>query len=185
VSLPERKPVEGFEEYYEVSSDGKVYSINQNAQFNKTNPTGELTISIKNDHPVVHFSRGLPRGGKKSTRLCVLMLCAFKRKPRSGEVPHYKDGNHHNCHIDNLEWTHQVRRKGYKLTKAQKYKNTQELKILKKKDIERIHELYSDGWSKEDIAFEFIIHPDCIRYILDGINRSSHNSDDDYFIDEE
>lgn len=97
--MPERwKPVPGFEEEYEVSSEGRVYSH-----------WSERCLSpyLNSDRSGEEYLR-LDLRGKDGTRRQVyvhhLVLEAFDGDRPKGSHAHHRDGDQFNNSFGNLEW---------------------------------------------------------------------------------
>lgn len=86
-------PVRGYEEHYLVTSEGRVFSLRKN-RFIKAqdNMYGYLKISLYKDKKL------------KSFKLHKLVADAFLSKPSPKHQINHKNGNKHDCSLDNLEY---------------------------------------------------------------------------------
>lgn len=92
------KPVPGYEGLYEVSSDGRVWSLNYHRQGIRKELKGKLD---KNGYHEV----GLRKDGKKiSYRAHRLIALTFIPNPDNMPQVNHKDAIKTNNSIDNLEW---------------------------------------------------------------------------------
>lgn len=103
------KPVEGYENFYEVSNKGKVRSLDRTIQLRgkregqiRKYAGKELKILSSQGHLIVHLQNGGDRLTVGVGRLVALhFLAGFKESGRY--FVKYKDGNPTNCCIENLE----------------------------------------------------------------------------------
>ncbi|WNL63116.1 HNH homing endonuclease [Citrobacter phage Ci1] len=88
------KDVVGYEEYFQISNFGRVFSKRSNKILKYSRSGLYLAISTKLN------------GRGKSTCLKIhrLVAEAFIPNPNNFSVVNHKDGNKHNNHVDNLEW---------------------------------------------------------------------------------
>ncbi|WP_044027529.1 NUMOD4 domain-containing protein [Corynebacterium glutamicum] len=101
----EWRDVPGYEDYYKVSNHGRVRSLDRWIPTAKTirfYSGGIIAPSALSDgHLKVRLYKD---GSKKNHKIHRLVLRAFDREPRDGEVCRHLDGNPENNHIDNLVW---------------------------------------------------------------------------------
>lgn len=102
------KPVKGYEGFYEVSSEGRVRSVQ------RLNARGQLRKSklmsvkkIRNTKKVT-FSRD---GKQKTIALKKLVVDAFLGEPRANEKVVFVDGNPDNVCVENLKWQKKAQKK--------------------------------------------------------------------------
>mgnify|MGYP002796115447 CR=1 FL=1 len=105
LNIAERyKPIEGYNEYY-ITESGKVYAY-------RTRPVGwqglrELKAKGRMN-PKRYLMVALSANGHvKYCQIHTLVAKAFCDGYFTGAVVHHKDGNIHNNHYTNLEWTTQ------------------------------------------------------------------------------
>lgn len=92
----QRKPVKGYEENYEVDTEGNVFSLKTGK---KLSPLG------KRIHPYLHLQ--LCKNGEiKNILIHRIVAEAFIPNPNPEELTmvNHKDGNKNNNNVDNLEW---------------------------------------------------------------------------------
>lgn len=89
------KPVEGYEDKYLISEEGKVFSLISNRFLKGTvNSNGYL---------VVQLCKG-KRVEQKQFLIHRLVAQAFLKKDKERIYVNHKDGNKQNAHVSNLEW---------------------------------------------------------------------------------
>lgn len=100
----EWKPVVGFEQFYEVSSFGRVKALDRIVNYKDGRSylkrEAILNAKSKQGYPGVSL---LPR----TPRQCVHTLVAsafLGPKPAGARTVNHKDGNKSNNHVENLEW---------------------------------------------------------------------------------
>jgi len=104
VSLPieQWRPIPGYEDHYEASDLGRVRSLPRSASNGRALAGGVLRTHV-NSHG--YYSVVLHRDGRpKTLRVHRLVLTAFDRLPREGEVTRHLDGNQKNNRASNLRW---------------------------------------------------------------------------------
>ena len=87
------KPVNGFEEKYEISNLGRIKNIKTNQILKMTNKYGDYFAIILYD-----------KTHKKSTRIHRLVAETFIPNPLNLKEVNHIDGNKQNNRVDNLEW---------------------------------------------------------------------------------
>lgn len=108
------KPIKGFEGFYEVSSEGRVRSV-ERIDLRGRHRKGKI-ISINSVQQVM-----LSRNGKKKNCLVQKLVAdAFLEKPKSDEKLIHVDGNPKNNCVENLKWEKKAKRKQ---NKAQRKRN--------------------------------------------------------------
>ena len=97
------KPIDGFEENYEVSNLGRVKSLPKTGMFvsGRYACVRFLGGRSKNKYLQVQLWK---EGKCKAPGVHTLVLQAFKPTKRKGVQCNHKDGNPHNNRVDNLEW---------------------------------------------------------------------------------
>lgn len=105
------KPVEGLEDYYEVSNTGKVRSKDRVVILKGARRGEKRTYSGKEIHPLKskdHMYVKLHKGGfyisiSVGKLVAQHFLDGFKESGRYSV--NYKDGNPYNCAVDNLDYS--------------------------------------------------------------------------------
>ena len=89
------KPIKGYEDRYEISNKGRVFSIKNNKI---------LAINYAGRYPMVRLYKG--KGGSKIPSRLVhrLVAEAFVDNPYNYNVVNHIDGNRRNNNSSNLEW---------------------------------------------------------------------------------
>jgi len=87
------KNIKGFEEYYSITKDGRVYS-KRSEKFLKLNYK-------KNGYVYIELNVGNKASNHRVHRLVAL---TFIDNPENKEYVNHKDGNKSNNHVSNLEW---------------------------------------------------------------------------------
>lgn len=90
------KPIKGWEAYYTISNDGKVYSIRSGRYLNKG--------FDKDGYKLVTLSA---EGIKRTYRIHRLVAETFVDNPNNKEEVNHKDFNRQNNWFENLEWVTQ------------------------------------------------------------------------------
>lgn len=90
------KDVVGYEEYFQVSNTGKIFSKRSNKELKlHTNKKGYKVFATK---------FGGREGGNKAFRVHILVAQSFIDNPENKPTVNHIDGNKSNNHVDNLEW---------------------------------------------------------------------------------
>ena len=102
------KPVKGYEGFYEVSSDGRVRSVERRDARGQLRKRKLMSVKkIRNTKKVTFF-----RDGKcKTIALKKLVIEAFLGEPRANEKVVYVDGNPDNICAENLKWQKKAQKK--------------------------------------------------------------------------
>ena len=102
------KPVKGYEGFYEVSSDGRVRSIERRDARGQLRKSKIMSVKkIQNTKKVTFF-----RDGKRKTvTLKKLVVDAFLGTPKANEKVVFVDGNTDNVCVENLKWQKKAQRK--------------------------------------------------------------------------
>lgn len=92
----QRKPIKGYEGYYEVDTEGNIYNIRTGR---KLSPLG------KRIHPYLHVQLSKNGNVKNiSIHRIVAETFVFNPTPETTKFVNHKDGNKYNNNADNLEW---------------------------------------------------------------------------------
>ena len=102
------KPVKGFEGFYEVSSEGRVRSVERRDARGQLRKSKIMSLKkIQNAKKVTFF-----RDGKRKTfTLKKLVVDAFLGEPEKNEKVVFIDGNPYNICAENLKWQKKAQRK--------------------------------------------------------------------------
>ena len=102
------KPVKGYEDFYEVSSEGRVRSVDRIDARGQHRKSKIMSVKkIQNTKKVTFF-----RDGKSKTfTLKKLVAGAFLEAPKADEKLVYVDGNPDNICAENLKWQKKAQRK--------------------------------------------------------------------------
>lgn len=102
------KPVKGYEGFYEVSSDGRVRSVERIDARGRHRKSKLMSVKkIQNAKKVTFF-----RDGKRKTfSLKKLVVDAFLGTPDKNEKVVFVDGNPDNVCVENLKWQKKAKRK--------------------------------------------------------------------------
>lgn len=102
------KPVKGYEGFYEVSSEGRVRSVDRIDARGQHRKSKIMSVKkIQNTKKVTFF-----RDGKSKTfTLKKLVAGAFLEAPKADEKLVYVDGNPDNICAENLKWQKKAQRK--------------------------------------------------------------------------
>lgn len=102
------KPVKGFEGFYEVSSEGRVRSVDRIDARGQLRKSKIMSVKkIQNTKKVTFF-----RDGKSKTfTLKKLVAGAFLEAPKADEKLVYVDGNPDNICAENLKWQKKAQKK--------------------------------------------------------------------------
>lgn len=102
------KPVKGFEGFYEVSSEGRVRSVDRIDARGQHRKSKIMSVKkIQNTKKVTFF-----RDGKSKTfTLKKLVAGAFLEAPKADEKLVYVDGNPDNICAENLKWQKKAQKK--------------------------------------------------------------------------
>ncbi len=107
MELEEWRPVVGWLDYYEVSSGGRVRSLDRIVRHSPSGGDRRLSgrvlkqCVLKMGYPAVAFSF---RGRHTTYYVHDLVARAFLGDPPAGHWVNHLDGNKLNPHLDNLEW---------------------------------------------------------------------------------
>ena len=102
------KPVKDYEGFYEVSSEGRVRSVQRLDARGQLRKSKIMSVKkIQNTKKVTFF-----RDGKSKTfSLKKLVAGAFLEAPKANEKLVYVDGNPDNICAENLKWQNKAQRK--------------------------------------------------------------------------
>lgn len=102
------KPVKGYEGFYEVSSKGRVRSVERRDARGQLRKSRIMSVKkIQNTKKVTFF-----RNGKSKTiALKKLVVDAFLGEPKANEKVVFVDGNPDNVCVENLKWQKKAQKK--------------------------------------------------------------------------
>jgi hypothetical protein len=163
-----RRPVVGWEGFYEVSDDGRVYSMARTVE--KSDGTtkalpGREMCRTANSKGYLYVSLSRP-GARKSARVHRLVAEAFIPNPeRKAEVNHI-DGNRANPRLDNLEWTTRSENQAHSARVLGTVKLPKKTKLTEEQvaDIRRLHRPMEFGYKR--LARLYDINATTVRQIL-------------------
>lgn len=118
----EWKEIKGYEGYYEVSTTGKIRSVNRIIK------KGDVFISRKSQEMKTFLTRGYERvslnkeGRRKKFLVHRLVAETFIPNPDNKEEVNHKDADKSNNSIDNLEW----------VTKLENMRHAENNKLIKR-----------------------------------------------------
>lgn len=147
-------------EYY-VTTDGKIYSMINNAGNSRTTPYQLTTIIGRDGYHWV----GLKGSNKKMCKVHRLVAQTFIDNPNNLPVVNHIDGNKLNNHVSNLEWcTHQDNTKHAHANGLVSVKHGEAHPNSKLQDSDTIQliSLILQGYTNDELAEMFNLHS---RYI--------------------
>jgi len=142
------KPVVGYEGYYEVSSIGRVRSVDRFVRHNFGGLSLKKGCNVKNhQNKLGYLQVSLSKQGKKKL-LLVHRLVATAFIPNLLGLPqvHHKDDVKNHCDKDNLEWTTGRLNKDYAMASGLIPKGEkQHWAFMTKEKVLQMRNLYSQG----------------------------------------
>lgn len=104
--MPKRLPIKGYEGFYEIDSEGKVFTVertyeNSLGRTYKVNSMERKPVIAKTGYALMSLSK---RGDIKSYRYHRLVAEALIPNPDNKPYVNHKDGDKLNNHPSNLEW---------------------------------------------------------------------------------
>ena len=168
-------PIVGYENLYEVSSFGRVRSLDR--WIPQKGPRKEDRVNFykgqllspkipKNKYPTVN----LKKRGSNGQMFLVHRLVAlhFTNNPRGRPEVNHIDGNKLNPRAANLEWVNRQENVRHSWeTGLVTYENR--FSKLSESDVIKIKELVSQGYLHKSVAQMFNIHKDHVKNILSGV----------------
>lgn len=166
------KDIEGYEGQYQVSTHGRVRSLDRNITYSD----GRVArFKGKMLTPTV-ASHGYPIVSIKSEKRCVhrLVLETFAPRPDWAECANHKDGVKTNNHLDNLEWStysqNTIHARETGLNKQ--YGENCNLTTIPGEDVREIRRLGREtDLSQREIAERFDVSRPTVSEILSGKSR--------------
>lgn len=169
------RDVAGYEGYYQVSTVGRVRSLDRVIKRANNSPMlrkGVMLTPQKDSDG--YLLVGLKRGGKEyKAKVHRLVAEAFIPNYDNKPIVNHLDGDKGNNAVNNLEWctdrenSHHARATG--LLRPARGENSGKHK-LSEADVLRIRELLADGLSMNSIARMYSVSFTSIRYIAIGKN---------------
>ncbi len=159
------KPIIEFEEFYHISSFGRVKSLRNN-------------IILKGDTGKHGHKRVVLFGKNFKQRILVHRLVAlhFLKKPDKFNIVNHLDSNPSNNKVNNLEWTdirgntiHALNNNRLTIPKGSKNGRS----VLKEADVIKIFDLRKKGLTQLEIANILHVSRSCIAHVTQG-NRWKH-----------
>jgi len=155
----EWRPVQGYEDLYEVSNDGRVRALPKTVPL----PNGgvrnhdqiELSVTHEHGYPRVTLCNG---GSRTKPFVHVLVARAFIPNPRGFPEVNHKDFNKQNARVTNLEWCTAEYNQHHAIEAGVK-------NGLTTAAIERIRELLGQGASTAEIVESFKVGGDAVNKI--------------------
>jgi hypothetical protein len=161
-------PVKGFEEYYSLSSTGKVKRVKSSGN----SLSGRLLKGSVDSAGYKVFSFRNRTGKKKDWRLHRLLAEHFIQNPNDYKCIDHIDGDKANNSLSNLRWCTRgqniswaANEQGLLDRKGENHENAK----LNKFDVLKIRELAASGWTHQQIADK--IKKVKRRHVTDIINR--------------
>ena len=151
------KDVVGYEEYFQISNFGRVFSKRSN----------KILKTVKAEYEI--FTTRLSGRGKSTCfKIHRLVAKAFIENPLDKHEVNHIDGNKHNNHVDNLEWTTESENKKHAYKAGLRNK---ELDRMAKADINmeiarNIRKMKSSGMSGADITRKTGISYNIVRSVI-------------------
>lgn len=172
------KPVRGYESFYEVSSYGRVRSLDRTCRHSDGKVTQRkgrlLKQCLRAGYPFVHL-----RGETKSCQVHThrLVAGAFCEKPEGCEVVNHLDGEKTNNQSINLEWTTNGGNSRHAYSTGLNVSASGELhhsSKLTNSQVDEIRTRIIEGHSYRDIANDYGIAVMTISCIKTGRNWSAY-----------
>jgi hypothetical protein len=162
--------IPNYEGYYQVSSFGRVKSIERHrkGKNNSLVPVKERIIEFSVDKDG-YYKCVLSKDTKKSTlRVSRIVAIAFILNPNNYlQVNHINGIRDDNC-VDNLEWCNEMQNKKHRkaILQSYKYGENHPLSKLRKHDILNIRSIYKKGVPQKEIASAFGISQSQVSNII-------------------
>lgn len=166
------KPVEGYEEYYEVSNMGQVRSLPRKMH-NYTKP-GRILKQQNNGHSYMTVGLHAPNKKEKHAYVHILVARAFIPNPDGLEDVNHKDFNKGNNAVENLEWVtrqqnimhfrQSARGKRIEAGRVKKIQHKAYQRVIDNK--KKIIDAYSQGLNIEEVAKKTGLGRDFVSIVL-------------------
>ena len=166
------KPVVGFEEWYEVSTLGRVKRL-------KAGPGTRAGRVLKPLRGVKGYSQvGMNTGGKcKGCFVHHLVLTAFIGPRPSGEEARHLNGRRNDNRLENLKWGTPKQNQADRVThKTSNRGEAHPHAKLSDADVGRMRRLRADGWSCEKLANRFSLNESYVYKVV-KMQRRKHLAD--------
>ena len=102
------KDIQGFENLYQISNQGRVKSLAKEwtaGNHNSILKHDDMIMTLKKDHPGYYYVSLHKNGKAKQCKVHRLVLQAFSPNPENKPQANHKDGVKTNNYLDNLEWS--------------------------------------------------------------------------------
>lgn len=181
------KPVLGYEDYYEISNEGEVRSLNRTViTTNRNSYLRKGKVMSKIQDKFGYLSVGLTLNSKtKLIKIHRLVALAFISNPENKLTVNHKDGNKLNNNVDNLEWsTYSENSKhafdnGLNNILDRRYSETKENNPNSKLTQEQVKEIRNKyvpyTCSAKKLANEYGVSQSCIEHILNNRSWKENN----------
>jgi hypothetical protein len=177
--VEEWMPVVGYEGYYEVSSLGRVKSLDRIIPFDKP-ITGPTTRHIRERMLKAAMASSGYIGvtlakhrTKKTGSIHRMVLEAFRGECPKGHVACHENGKRWDSRLDNLRWdTRQANEADKHAHGTKLYGSRNPNYSIPDKDVVKMRQMYAAGWIKADIARFFGISKPHATKICNGQMRA-------------
>lgn len=168
----EWKEIKGYEGYYEVSTEGKIRSVN------RTIKKGEVFISRKSQEMKTFLTNGYERvslnkeGKRKKFMVHRLVAETFIPNPENKKEVNHKDANKLNNSVGNLEWVTKLEnmRHAEDNNLIRRTKGTQRYNSKLNEDLVReLRKRFKEGETCHSLAKEIGVNEKTIRTACLGI----------------
>lgn len=144
------KDIAHFEGRYQISPKGQVLNL----------ATNEYLTPVENSSGVLKVGLSMGDGNKKQYSVHTLVAKHYLPNPYDCSQVSHKDGNKHNNHVDNLEWTTPLE------TTQRAFKAGRRPGYMSANDKELYLQLVLEGEQVKDIALEIGRRPETLHKML-------------------
>ena len=170
--MEEWKDIEGYEGYYQISSHGRVRSVNRYVRHPSGKQAQKRGRIFRNGWKNKSLIAGLTKEGKSRGFLIYRLVAkAFIPNPDNKPEVNHIDGNRMNNHISNLEWSTRSENEKHAYDTGlyiSRKGNEHPMSKLSETDINRMKNLLSEGKSKKDISKVFNVSYSHVCKIFKG-----------------
>lgn len=150
-----KKPIAGFEKYYEITDDGKVFRLGSNRP-RKPQKTHKGYLKVFLYKP----------SGAKAFFVHRLVAKAFLPMRRGRIMINHKDGDKTNNHVNNLEWCSVAENNAHAKAHGLYRPNRGSKHGMSHLSDEDVRELREKKMRVKDLAAKFGIHRTTVRRII-------------------